>query len=122
MNEELIDRNPDVLGGTPVFSGTRVPVRTLVEYLEAGDRLDDVLDDYPTVTREQAVELLDQLKAQAKANERSLEGEVRHVLTREVTSYLGTVEFLARADSLAASTTGTKQTDSTRLVREDRNR
>ena len=54
----LIDRNPDVLGGTPVFSGTRVPVRILMEHLEAGDRLDDFLDDYPTVTREQAVALL----------------------------------------------------------------
>ena len=122
MNEELIDRNTDVLGGTPVFAGTRVPVRILMEHLEAGDSLDDLLDDYPTVKREQAVALLERLKAQAKANERSLEGEVRHVLTRELTSYLGTVEFLARADSQAASTTGTKQTDSTELVREDRNR
>lgn len=67
-------------------------------------------------------DVIDRLKAQAKANERSLEGEVRHVLTREVTSYLGTVEFLARADSLAATTTGRKQTDSTKLIREDRNR
>ncbi|MDE0356478.1 MAG: hypothetical protein OXN92_01880 [Gammaproteobacteria bacterium] len=67
-------------------------------------------------------DVIDRLKAQAKANERSLEGEVRHVLTREVTSYLGTVEFLARADSLAATTTGIRQTDSTKLIREDRNR
>ncbi|WP_420636243.1 DUF433 domain-containing protein [Candidatus Palauibacter sp.] len=54
-----IDRNPDILGGTPVFSGTRVPVRILMEHLEAGDRLDDFLDDYPTVSRDQAVELLE---------------------------------------------------------------
>ena len=67
-------------------------------------------------------DVIDRLKAQAKANERSLEGEVRHVLTREVTSHVGTVEFLARADSLAATTTGTKQTDSTKFIREDRNR
>ena len=59
VNEEFIDRNPDVLGGTPVFSGTRVPVRILMEHLEEGDRLDDFLDDYPTVTREQAVALLE---------------------------------------------------------------
>ena len=59
MTQKLIDRNPDILGGTPVFSGTRVPVRILMEHLEAGDRLDDFLDDYPTVTREQAVELLE---------------------------------------------------------------
>ena len=54
MTEKLIDKNPDVLGGTPVFSGTRVPVRILMEHLEAGDRIDDFLHDYPTVTREQA--------------------------------------------------------------------
>ena len=47
MTEKLIDRNPDVLGGTPLFSGTRVPVRILMEHLEAGDRLDDFLNDYP---------------------------------------------------------------------------
>ena len=64
MTEKLIDRNPDILGGTPVFSGTRVPVRILMEHLEAGDRLDDFLDDYPTVTREQAVELLKRTTAQ----------------------------------------------------------
>ena len=64
MTERLIDRNPDILGGTPVFSGTRVPVRILMEHLEAGDRLDDFLDDYPTVTREQAVELLERATAQ----------------------------------------------------------
>ncbi|WP_425153098.1 DUF433 domain-containing protein [Candidatus Palauibacter sp.] len=57
--DKLIDRNPDILGGTPVFSGTRVPVRILMEHLEAGDQLDDFLDDYPTVSRDQAVELLE---------------------------------------------------------------
>lgn len=56
---ELIDRNPDILGGTPVFSGTRVPLRILMEHLEAGDRLDDFLEDYPTVSPDQAVELLE---------------------------------------------------------------
>ena len=54
MTDKLIDRNPDILGGTPVFAGTRVPVRILMEHLEAGDRLDDFLADYPTVTRAQA--------------------------------------------------------------------
>jgi len=58
MTDELIDWNPDILGGTPVFSGTRVPVRVLMEHLGAGDSLDDFLDDYPTVSRDQAVELL----------------------------------------------------------------
>ncbi|MCY4187034.1 MAG: DUF433 domain-containing protein [Bryobacterales bacterium] len=54
-----MDRNPDVLGGTPVFSGTRVPIRILMEHVEAGDRLNDFLDDYPTVTKEQAVGVLE---------------------------------------------------------------
>lgn len=64
MSDTLIERNPDILGGTPVFSGTRVPVRTLMEHLEAGDRLDDFLKDYPTVTRKQAVALLERMTAQ----------------------------------------------------------
>ena len=66
--------------------------------------------------------VIDRLKAQAKANQRSLEGEVRHVLTREVSDYLRTAEFLERADALAATTSGMKQTDSTILIREDRDR
>ena len=59
MTDKLIDRNPDILGGTPVFAGTRVPVRILMEHLEAGDRLDDFLADYPTVTRAQAIGVLE---------------------------------------------------------------
>ena len=56
MSDTLIERNPDVLGGTPVFAGATVPVRTLMEHLESGDRLDDFLEDFPTVSREQALE------------------------------------------------------------------
>lgn len=63
MADKLIGRNPDVLGGTPVFSGTRVPVRILMEHLEAGDSLDEFLEDYPTVTRDQAVAVLERAKA-----------------------------------------------------------
>ncbi len=59
MTDKLINRDPQILGGTPVFAGTRVPVRILMEHLEAGDRLDDFLEDYPTVSREQAVALLE---------------------------------------------------------------
>lgn len=59
MSESVINRNPDILGGTPVFSGTRVPVRILMEYLETGDNLDEFLDQYPSVSREQAVQLLE---------------------------------------------------------------
>ena len=54
-----IDRNPKILGGTPVFSGTRVPVRILLEHLEAGDRIDDFLNDFPTVSRDQVVAVLE---------------------------------------------------------------
>ena len=60
MEKQLVQRSSDVLGGTPVFAGTRVPVQTLLEYLEGGDRLDDFLENFPSVTREQAVAFLEQ--------------------------------------------------------------
>ena len=56
----VIHSDPDILGGTPVFVGTRVPVRVLIEYLAAGDSLEEFLDHFPTVTREQAVAALSQ--------------------------------------------------------------
>ena len=59
MTDTLIDRNPEILGGTPVFPGTRVPVRVPIKHLEAGDRLDEFLTDFPTVSRVQAVALLE---------------------------------------------------------------
>ncbi len=49
----VISSSPDVLGGTPVFIGTRVPVQTLIDYLEGGETIDDFLEGFPTVTREQ---------------------------------------------------------------------
>ena len=69
MTDTLIDRNPDILGGTPVFAGTRVPVRILMEHLEAGDRLEDFLADYPTVSRHQAVELLERATTMLVSND-----------------------------------------------------
>lgn len=57
-----IHSNPEILGGTPVFVGTRVPVQTLLDYLEAGDPLDDFLQDFPSVTREQVVAVLELAK------------------------------------------------------------
>jgi uncharacterized protein (DUF433 family) len=57
--EKLIERDPEKLGGTPVFVGTRVPVKNLFDYLEGGDSLDVFLDDFPTVTREQALGVLE---------------------------------------------------------------
>ncbi len=60
MDLQVVQRSSDVLGGTPVFSGTRVPVQNLLDYLEGGERLDDFLEDFPTVTRDQAVAFLEQ--------------------------------------------------------------
>ena len=66
--DNLIDRNPEILGGTPVFAGTRVPVRVLLEHLEAGDRLDDFLNDFPSVLREHAVAVLESAVAELVGN------------------------------------------------------
>ncbi|PWK80606.1 uncharacterized protein (DUF433 family) [Mucilaginibacter oryzae] len=57
--QKVIDINPDILGGKPVFVGTRVPVDTLFDHLEAGVSLDEFLDDFPSVKKEQAIGLLD---------------------------------------------------------------
>jgi len=56
---DLITKDPDILGGTPVFRGTRVPFQSLLDYLEAGQTLDDFLDDFPTITRQTAVQALE---------------------------------------------------------------
>ncbi len=57
--QELITIDQDILGGQPVFKGTRVPVESLFDHLEAGVSLDEFLDDFPTVSKEQAIALLD---------------------------------------------------------------
>ena len=61
-SNNIIVRDPGVLGGTPVFRGTRVPFQALLDYLEGGETLDDFLDDFPTVTREVAVHALEHAK------------------------------------------------------------
>ena len=58
----VVHRDPDILGGTPVFIGTRVPLKTLLDYLEAGDSLDEFLDHFPSVSREQAIATLELAK------------------------------------------------------------
>ena len=58
----LIQRSDDILGGTPVFAGTRVPIQTLFDYIEEGDSLDEFLDDFPSVSREHAVKVLEEMK------------------------------------------------------------
>lgn len=61
-NPPLITRSDHILGGTPVFSGTRVPAKTLVDYLEDGETLDDFLADFPAVSKQQAIRLLEKMK------------------------------------------------------------
>lgn len=58
----IIHSDPDILGGIPVFAGTRVPVKTLLDYLKAGDPLDEFLDHFPSVSREQAIAALELAK------------------------------------------------------------
>ena len=63
MNKQLINVDPEILSGTPVFSGTRVPIRTLFDHIEAGDSLEVFLDDFPSVSRELAVAVLEEAHA-----------------------------------------------------------
>jgi uncharacterized protein (DUF433 family) len=60
--EAVVHSDPEILGGTPVFLGTRVPVKTLLDYLAAGDTLEKFLDHFPSVSREQAVAALEVAK------------------------------------------------------------
>ena len=62
VEAQIISRSPDVMSGTPVFAGTRVPIQTIVDYLAGGHTLDEFLDDFPTVRREQALELLQRIR------------------------------------------------------------
>lgn len=60
MEKPVISRDPNVMGGTPVFRDTRVPVQTLLDYLEGGETIDDFLNGFPSVSREQVITLLEQ--------------------------------------------------------------
>ncbi|MEX0728117.1 MAG: DUF433 domain-containing protein [Planctomycetaceae bacterium] len=62
-----ISCSPEVMSGTPVFAGTRVPVQTLIEYLEGGESIDDFLEGFPTVTREQVIAFLEEARARVVA-------------------------------------------------------
>ena len=62
MNTKLITVDPEIHSGTPVFKGTRVPIKTLFDHLEAGDSLEVFLDDFPSVSRELAVALLEEAR------------------------------------------------------------
>jgi uncharacterized protein (DUF433 family) len=62
VQEPVVNSDPDILSGTPVFAGTRVPFQTLIDYLEAGQPLSEFLEDFPTVSKEQAIAALEQAK------------------------------------------------------------
>jgi uncharacterized protein (DUF433 family) len=62
MKVPVVSSNPEVMGGTPVFHGTRVPVQTLLDYLEAGETIDDFLEGFPSVSREQVIAFLEEAK------------------------------------------------------------
>lgn len=70
--EQVIMRDPETMGGTPVFTGTRVPVQSLIDHLKGGDSLDDFLDGFPSVSREQAEAFL-----QIALNSALAEGDAR---------------------------------------------
>jgi uncharacterized protein (DUF433 family) len=67
MGEPIVTCSPEVMSGTAVFAGTRVPVQTLIDYLEGGETIDDFLEGFPTVTREQVVAFLEEAKARIVA-------------------------------------------------------
>jgi uncharacterized protein (DUF433 family) len=64
MNKPIVSSSPDVMGGTPVFAGTRVPVQTFIEYISGGESIDDFLDGFPTVSRQQVIAFLEAAKEQ----------------------------------------------------------
>lgn len=64
MNQQIVSSSPDVMSGTPVFAGTRVPVQTLIDYITAGESIDEFLDGFPTVSREQVIAFLEAAKEQ----------------------------------------------------------
>ena len=59
-NDQIVSAAADVMGGTPVFAGTRVPVQTLLDYIKAGESIDDFLEGFPTVTKDQVIALLEE--------------------------------------------------------------
>jgi uncharacterized protein (DUF433 family) len=64
MSSKVVHIDPEILGGTPVFKGTRVPIETFFDYIQGGEPLSEFLEDFPTVTSEQVVELLEEVKGE----------------------------------------------------------
>jgi uncharacterized protein (DUF433 family) len=65
MKDPIVSRDPEVMGGAAVFNGTRVPLQTLLDYLEAGESIDDFLEGFPSVTRDQVIAFLEEAKTRA---------------------------------------------------------
>ena len=68
MRSNVITSNPQVMGGTPVFKGTRVPMQTLIDYLEAGNSIEEFLEGFPTVKKQQVIDFLEETKELFLAN------------------------------------------------------
>ena len=64
MGDKIVSVSKEIMGGTPVFAGTRVPIQTLIDYLTGGDSIDDFLEGFPTVRRDQVIDFLRQAEAQ----------------------------------------------------------
>jgi uncharacterized protein (DUF433 family) len=62
---KVVHVDPEILGGTPVFVGTRVPIETFFDYIQGGEPLNEFLEDFPTVSQQQVLELLEELKSEA---------------------------------------------------------
>jgi uncharacterized protein (DUF433 family) len=71
VQEPVVHSDPDIMSGTPVFVGTRVPFQTLIDYIEAGQPLSEFLEDFPTVSKEQAIAALEQAREALLARARS---------------------------------------------------
>jgi uncharacterized protein (DUF433 family) len=67
MSNQVVSCSPDIMGGTPCFLGTRVPVQTLLDYLEGGESINDFLEGFPTVTRQQVLDFLERAASLAMA-------------------------------------------------------
>jgi uncharacterized protein (DUF433 family) len=67
VKPQVISCDPEIMGGTPCFAGTRVPVQTLLDYIEGGDSIDEFLEDFPTVERSQVIDFLEDAKERVLA-------------------------------------------------------
>lgn len=74
MKSSVISSKPEVMGGTPVFRGTRVPVQTLIDYLEAGESISDFLEGFPTVSKAQVIAFLEEVKERVLAESQNSPG------------------------------------------------